>query len=210
MSLPVHELTNIRTRCAAARPGPWLFEHDNFIQGDWIAENCLIVRTPDNNELAYVTEGLTTSAQADATFVASARMDIKHLMQELVRLRSATLFHGYSFPADLLSANKLNAIQERCNNARPGPWIARPNDQLGDKVIPGVCRVISSGQQDVVYVSTAGVDGNADAEFITWARRDIPRLLYAVNRLRKLLIGYGIDPDAIPANQGDNHPAVCL
>jgi hypothetical protein len=205
MQLSEKELIDIRTRCDAARPGPWLFERNSVIKGAFIAENCLTVRTADNRELAYITEGLTSPAQADATFVASARRDVERLALEILRLRIASVCLGFAMPQDL-PTSRVKAIFDRSQNTRPGPWIFRPNDTLGNKTIRGVCRVIWAGCQDVVYITPFGQDdGNADALFIASARGDITCLLDEIFRLRIQLTTSGMDPDNIPEDLQVGH-----
>ena len=95
-------------------------------------------------------------------------------------------------PADevrmtILDDNELEAIRQRCDRAKPGPW---------KSFVEG--RDHTSGSSFIM----TGTDGNrgedielsgataADQDFIAHARQDIPRLLFEISRLKALNAGH--------------------
>lgn len=85
-----------------------------------------------------------------------------------------------------LSDEELQAIQDRCHRATPGPWVAcREHYALGTIGGP-ICYM--DEDQDVVVGQPCDVgpthDPLVDAEFIAGSRNDIPQLLKEIGRLK--------------------------
>lgn len=76
-------LKKIRSRCAQATPGPWIYKGSGFIET--VGEPNRIVGVTCLNEL----QGDMLPADANGEFVASARTDIPLLLAEVQRLRTA-------------------------------------------------------------------------------------------------------------------------
>jgi hypothetical protein len=74
-------LEEVRQRCEAATPGPWV----SYVEGrDHLGGDSVIVRGTDGTD-----EGLylTHATVADQDFIAHARQDIPTLLDEIERLR---------------------------------------------------------------------------------------------------------------------------
>ncbi len=75
--LPDEELQRIRKRCVAATGGPW----QSYIEGrDHTSGSSFIMTSEEDIELTGATE-------ADQDFIAHARQDVPHLLEEIWRLR---------------------------------------------------------------------------------------------------------------------------
>ncbi len=75
--LPDEELQRMQKRCAAATPGPW----KSYVEGrDHTSGSSFIMTGEEDIELTGATE-------ADQDFVAHARQDVPHLLEEVRRLR---------------------------------------------------------------------------------------------------------------------------
>jgi hypothetical protein len=87
-----------------------------------------------------------------------------------------------------MSEEVLRQIQERINNAAPGPWISfveGRDHSSGSNFIK-----VKNGEHDDIELIGASTD---DQDFIAHAREDMPRLLEEVRRLQHILKQHGID-----------------
>jgi hypothetical protein len=85
--------------------------------------------------------------------------------------------------SELLSAEYLNEIRDRCNAATSSPWISfieGRDHTSGESVI---ARGVNSSEDDLYLIGAT----MADQDFIAHARQDIPKLLEEISRLRALL-----------------------
>jgi hypothetical protein len=84
---------------------------------------------------------------------------------------------------DPLSIDYLDQIRKRVKAATPGPWIdyLEKRDQLSGESF--VARGINRSEEDLYFIGAT----DADIEFIAYAREDIPKLIYEIERLRELL-----------------------
>ncbi len=81
-SLSKEYLEEVRRRCEAATPGPWI----SYVEGrDHTSGDSVIVRGPEGSEEDLYVIGGTA---ADQDFIAHARQDIPLLLKEIERLQS--------------------------------------------------------------------------------------------------------------------------
>jgi hypothetical protein len=79
--LAIEFLDEIRKRCEAATPGPWI----SFVEGrDFMGRDSVIGRGKDRSEEDLYLSGGTIT---DQDFIAHARQDIPLLLEEISRLR---------------------------------------------------------------------------------------------------------------------------
>lgn len=78
---------------------------------------------------------------------------------------------------DPMPQERLDAIQERADNATTGPWVRWEGWDDADN------SVSSDGREDAPTIADL-ITEKADAEFISRAREDVPALLAEVERLR--------------------------
>lgn len=84
----------------------------------------------------------------------------------------------------MMSPDLLSQIEERCDAARPGPWLSwieGRNHEAGSDFIQ-----VGSGSDRTDDIELVGAT-RADQDFIAAAREDIPMLLAEVRRLRAQL-----------------------
>ena len=77
------ELNEIRTRCEAATPGPWV----SFVEGRNHTSGSNFIKTGSDSNRGEDIE-LTGATIADQDFIAYARQDIPSLLDEIQRLRN--------------------------------------------------------------------------------------------------------------------------
>lgn len=77
---------------------------------------------------------------------------------------------------DVLTADGLRAIEDRCEMASVGPWRSLVE---GREQMSGSSFIMTGGPD--IYLTGAT---DADQDFIAAARQDIPRLIYEVRRLQ--------------------------
>jgi hypothetical protein len=84
----------------------------------------------------------------------------------------------------LLSEDELQAIADRAQSARPGPWesFLEGRDHTSGSSFIRVGHGTSRGEDIELVGATAG-----DQDFIAAARQDVPRLLSDIRELRRLL-----------------------
>lgn len=81
-SLSKEYLEEVRRRCEAATPGPWI----SYVEGrDHTSGDSVIVRGPEGSEEDLYVIGGTA---ADQDFIAHARQDIPLLLKKIERLQS--------------------------------------------------------------------------------------------------------------------------
>ena len=96
-----------------------------------------------------------------------------------------------------MTEQELQAIEERASKATPGAWIVEAGEYSGrDWMIGSVamflgascwddkCYTVTTNQ---VHASELEGDAKTDAEFIAYAREDVPALIAEVKRLRAKL-----------------------
>ena len=96
-----------------------------------------------------------------------------------------------------MNEEQLQAIEERANKASTAPWIVEAGEYSGrDWMIGSVamflgascwddkCYTVTTNQ---VHASELEGDAKTDAEFIAYAREDVPALIAEVKRLRAKL-----------------------
>lgn len=93
--------------------------------------------------------------------------------------------------------DRLNAIQKRVEAASDGPWTLceRTFHPISDRCRP-IWNGTGAGLAFVNIWSDAEAEGDANAQFLTHAREDIPWLLAEIERLRTQRAGWaGEEPD---------------
>lgn len=89
-----------------------------------------------------------------------------------------------------LSSEELQAINERCERATPGPW-SNPWEETEELLKDGIFAASGPGRSASVVVEADWWNGpvlcvkEPDASFIASARTDVPRLLYSLKQARK-------------------------
>ena len=83
-----------------------------------------------------------------------------------------------------MTDEELNVIEQRCSRARPGPWVSfvEGRDHLsGSNFI-----MVGEGElrSDDIELIGATV---SDQDFIAHARKDVPRLIEEIRKLRALV-----------------------
>lgn len=108
-----------------------------------------------------------------------------------------------------LTAAELQAMRERCEKARPGPWMTKKRGEPGDMIRqttwvdcgePGHndCAVAQTSQPvAIVDLSHKRAIAEADAAFIAHSRTDIPALLDEVTKLREMLDAARIELEGV-------------
>ncbi|WP_338461658.1 hypothetical protein V5G20_18060 [Brevibacillus borstelensis] len=81
-----------------------------------------------------------------------------------------------------ITQKELVAIRERAERATPGPWALDYDDESRRPCVEAV--TVPSWGGGVIVADCAH---DVDAEFITHAREDIPKLLAEIERLRRLV-----------------------
>lgn len=83
-----------------------------------------------------------------------------------------------------MNENELEAIQQRCESATPGPWKSfvegRDHTSGSNFIMTGE----GSSRGNDIELSGATI---ADQDFIAHARQDIPKLLAEIKKLKSLL-----------------------
>lgn len=120
----------------------------------------------------------------------------------------------------MLLTNELRAIEDRANEATPGPWVRGKKSWDGTDIAtvtgPSVEEIVQEPTTFYAYPSGSFVDVDgmeANLEFIAHARQDVPALVAEVKRLTEILratrarilielddAGIEIDPDLHPAD----------
>ncbi|MFK8003031.1 MAG: hypothetical protein AB8H86_25910 [Polyangiales bacterium] len=85
-----------------------------------------------------------------------------------------------------LGAIELTAIEDRCNAATAGPWVAYVEGRDHESGSDFIMRGPPDKRSDDLELSNAG---QADIDFVAHARQDIPRLVAEVRRLRAQVDG---------------------
>lgn len=83
--------------------------------------------------------------------------------------------------------SRINEIQERLNNATPGPWIAVGKDKNDGHEVVVVGEYTNGGEPDMWIDVVYSADEVADADFIARAPEDIRFLLGEVKRFEESL-----------------------
>jgi len=96
--------------------------------------------------------------------------------------------------AGQLTNEYLIEVKKRVDAATPSPWTSfvEGRDFFGGE---SITRLSMDDAIDDLYLQGASI---ADQDFIAHARQDVPLLLEEIERLKKLLISNGIDPDVNP------------
>jgi hypothetical protein len=101
-----------------------------------------------------------------------------------------------------MTALDLDAIEQRANEATPGPWTAHAEDIFyprDDEDRGPVSSLLGGGEPGHL----------ADAEFMAHARQDVPALVAEVRRLGALAVPFQVgDPDPTPKFDPDG-PMSC-
>ena len=84
MSMTDRELEEIRLRCEAAAPGPWV----SFVEGRDHSSGSNFIMTGEGENRSDDIE-LTGATVADQDFIAHARQDIPKLLNEIARLKAS-------------------------------------------------------------------------------------------------------------------------
>lgn len=82
-----------------------------------------------------------------------------------------------------MTEQELKEIEARANAATPGPWDYEIGYN-GSNLYIG-CELVASTRPSAVYWEAP----KSDIKFIAYARKDIPRLIDEVRRLRDIAIG---------------------
>jgi hypothetical protein len=77
------ELEEIRLRCEAATPGPWV----SFVEGRNHSSGSNFIKTGEGKSRGDDIE-LTGATVADQDFIAHARQDVPKLLNEIARLKA--------------------------------------------------------------------------------------------------------------------------
>lgn len=105
-----------------------------------------------------------------------------------------------------MTGQQLSEIEARANAATPGPW-----EHCGCGEIVAVRRNEDVGEftEDLTYGYSGeygdmhGFHEEADAEFVAFAREDLPRLVAEVRRLRAALVTAALPQEALYATEMD-------
>ena len=92
-----------------------------------------------------------------------------------------------------LPDNYLKEVLKRCNASTKGPWVASIEGR--DHPLGGESLIIRGqhGSEEDLYLVGGTMQ---DIDFVANARQDIIVLLGEIERLKKLLIANGINPEA--------------
>lgn len=149
-----------------------------------------VIRDASGRDVAYVPFYGPGNYTADAVFIAHSRQALPALIREWWRRYDQMLKRGV-FVAALLPEEHLHHAATICSRASRAPW----KTSWARSIDPGLLvsgqslRIVTlGGCGDVCHVHPGGPDdGNADAQFIAYARQAIPRLVSDVTRMRRRL-----------------------
>jgi hypothetical protein len=158
------ELARIQRLCDGATKGPW----EACVEGRDFLGGSNVVQMADG-----VLEILGT--EMDLDFIASARQDVVHLLEEVKRLRGRPGMAPDVAVRQPMTDEELDLVQRLSDEATAGPWTVRIEERG-----PSGSRLIRTTREDLDIVGAT----DADLDFIANAREDVSRLLHEVTTLR--------------------------